>query len=217
MRKLSLAFYFVLLSLFLGAQNNTVKLEELQQALDVLQYGIGNGDTVRYRKIDVEIDILKKRNDSLILQQELLKLELLLLQAKLSACEDNRNSLEMILATEREMYDVNRDSLENFLENEKALFFSKVSIDEEDNLVGSSLKKGLYVVLASFRKSVRTKIQLKNCLAQYHSLRLIVAQNHSKTWFHVCIDDPFTKEESVEKVFKARKRGFKNAWAIILN
>jgi hypothetical protein len=217
MRKQSLVFSFVLLSLFLGAQNNTTKLDRLQKALDALQYEIGNEDTVKYRKIDVEIDILKKRNDSLIFQQELLKLELLLLQAKLSACEDNRNSLEMILATEREIYDVNRDSLENLLENEKALFFSKVSINEEDNLVESSLKKGRYVVLASFRKSFRTKIQLKKCLAEYHSLRLIVAQNQSKTWFHVCIDDPFTKEESGGKVFKARKRGFKNAWAIILN
>ena len=217
MIKLSLTFYFVLFSVLLVAQNSTAKLEGLQHVLDTLQYEIGNEDTVSYRKIAVEIDMLKKRNDSLVFQQELLKLEVLLLEAKLSACEDNRTSLEMALATERVLYDVNKDSLGNVLEGERALSFTKVSIDKDNNIVESSLKKGRYIVINSFKASFRTKIHIKKCLAENQSLRLIVAQNRSKTWFHVCIDDPFTKAEAEEKVFNVRQQGFKSAWAIILN
>ena len=167
MIKLFLAFSFVLLSICLGAQNSSAKLEELQHLVDTLQYEIGNEDTFRYRKIAVEIDMLKKRNDYLSAQQELLKLEVLLLQAKLSACKDNRTSLEMVLATERALYDVNRDSLGNVLEDERALSFTKVSIDKDNNIVESSLKKGSYIVIASFKASFRTKIQLRKCLAKY--------------------------------------------------
>ena len=147
----------------------------------------------------------------------LLKLETLLLQAKLSACEDSRTSLEMILANQRELYDFYRDSLGYVLENETALSFTKVSIDKDNKIVESSLKKGSYIVIASFKASFRAKIQIKKCLAENQSLRLFVAQNRSKTWFHVCIDDPFTKEDSAEKVFNIRQKGFKSAWAIILN
>jgi hypothetical protein len=199
MRKLSLTFYFVLLSLFLGAQNSTSKLEGLQQALDAIQYGIGDGDTVRYRKIDVELDILKKRNDSLIFQHDLLTLEVLLLQAKLSACEDNRNSLE------------------NVLESERAVSFTKISIDNDNKLSESNLKKGSYIVLGAFRTYAKAKKQLDKVAKENEDLELIVAQNRRKTWFHVCIDDPFTKEESGQKVLKIRKKGYKDAWAIILN
>ena len=93
----------MLLSLLLVAQNKTGKLEELQLAVDAIQYGIGNEDTVNYRKIDVEIDILKKRNDSLTAQHDLLRLELLLLQAKLSGCGGNNKALENGLRDEKKV------------------------------------------------------------------------------------------------------------------
>ena len=217
MKKLALVFCLVLLSLFLGAQNNTAKLEELQQALDALQYQIGNEDTVHYRKIDVEMDILKTRNDSLIFKHDLLTLEVLLLQAKLSACEDNRNSLENVLEAERKVCHVNRDSLENVLEAERAVSFTKLCMDKENNLVERNLTKGSYVVLASFKISFSAEIQVKRFMIENPGLRLFVAQNPKRTWFHVCIDDPFAREESGQKVLKIRKKGYKNAWAIILN
>jgi hypothetical protein len=101
MRKVALVLFFVLLSLFIDAQNNRTKGDELQQDLNSLQYGIGSEDSVRFRLIDIEIELLKKRNDSLIFQYDLLNFDFLLLQAKALVTEDSTKSLALLSETKR--------------------------------------------------------------------------------------------------------------------
>ena len=199
MGKVWLVLSLVLLGFFAFAQESPKSLEELQKAIDELQYGVVSADSLEYRQLDEQIKVLKITHDSLVLQHDLLKIELLLNQTKLAACNDGRNSLEEVL------------------ESERAMFYTKVKLDENNNVSESSLKKGNYIVLVAVKTYAKAQKYLSETKKNYPKTKFIVAQNSRKTWFHVCIDESFDKEESGSKVSKARQNGFEKAWAILLN
>ena len=207
MRNTSLMFFLVLLSFCGVAQENSGKLEELQKPTDELEYGVGGGDDTLYREIEFQINALKSKYDSLVLQHDLLKIEALVYQAKLAACTNNRNTLE------------------ETLESERASSFQIVNVDSNNsgngnnnsnNVAESHLKKGWYIVLGSFRTYSKTKELLDEIAKDNKGMNLIVVQNLRKSWFHVCVDDPFTNEISGQKVSEIRAEGFDDAWSILL-
>jgi chromosome segregation ATPase len=199
MRKFALIFFGILFTLSVVAQENTQTLDELQKEIDKLQVGTGSGENVGYSELEVQIKALKASHDSLAIQHELLKIEAVLYQTQLEACNSNRNSLEEVL------------------ESERAESFTNVSTDKNNNVAESNLKKGNYIVLAAFRTYTTAKKQLDEIAKEYSSMKFIVAQNHRKTWFHVCIDAPFELKMSGQKAYEARQKGFEDAWSILLN
>lgn len=188
-----IALLFVVVSTMVSAQQGVEQIEKLQKQLEDLQLSAGDTTGVEQYNIEQELghfDTLQRKYDSLLLEMDLLQSELLIAKTKLAACQ---TKVEKYLPE-----DVGEDELS---EGEKGMHAMKVA-------------SGYYIVISSFRLASEADTYLAEVKKSPEKDPIAIFQNHRRSWYHICVSKPYTREEIGKQVARYREGGYSNAWYI---
>lgn len=93
----------------------------------------------------------------------------------------------------------------------KSKSFTRVTGDTLSGM-SKSIKIGYYVVLKSERTEEDARRILNTMRRKNPKLNLIITQNSRRSWFHICVDETYSKEVALREVSHYKELGFSGAW-----
>ena len=185
-------------------QRSEIEKYLLRTILSIFMMGcfqllLAQSDTAKVGQNKTKIDELNQRLDNLVKNTSSI--------GKEDSVEIKLNLLLKQMAEVKQEISTIKTAMNNMSEENRQAF---EELNNGSNRQDINVENGKFYVVIGSRRNPALAIALLNELKQTQDV--ILVKNSKKTWNHIILSTPYTKEEATTKMIELRKGEFQDAW-----